>query len=249
PADLVGQHHRMFCTAEFAESPQYLRLWDDLRGGRAFSDRIQRVRRDSSVIWLEASYAPVKDAAGQVIGVVKVAADIDARERATRGALRDAASDLLVHVEGGREQLAGLVQVLRTTAGTAAAEHEQISDLHAQAAGIGSSVQRIREISTQTNLLALNAAIEAARAGDAGRGFAVVADEVRNLSLRVQAATQEIQAQIETMVVVLRQVIAQARSTQASMADGIARSEHMTGMFNTIDRAAQALSAQAHAGA
>ena len=58
----------------------------------------------------------------------------------------------------------------------------------------------ISEIAGQTNLLSLNASIEAARAGEAGKGFAVVADEIKTLAEQSNAASNNIDEIVNTLI-------------------------------------------------
>ena len=74
--EVVGQHHRMFCPPVLVSSPEYSQFWKRLSQGESFSNRFMRVTKDGHEIWLEATYMPVCDAAGQVVSVIKVAADI-----------------------------------------------------------------------------------------------------------------------------------------------------------------------------
>jgi len=75
-ADIVGKHHRIFCDETYRQSREYELFWDDLRSGKTQTDEFKRIAKDGSVIWIQASYSPVKDDAGAVTGVVKVATDI-----------------------------------------------------------------------------------------------------------------------------------------------------------------------------
>ncbi|WP_148713791.1 methyl-accepting chemotaxis protein [Chitinolyticbacter meiyuanensis] len=77
-AEIAGQHHRMFCQPDYAGSQEYSAFWRKLQQGEYVSGEFKRVKKDGSVIWLEASYNPVYDAAGQLARVVKFAQDITA---------------------------------------------------------------------------------------------------------------------------------------------------------------------------
>jgi methyl-accepting chemotaxis protein len=87
--EIVGKHHSMFADAAFAASSEYSEFWDKLRAGEFQSGAFSRLKKDGSVIWLQASYNPVKDGSGTVIKVVKNAVDITADKLA----LDDAAAD------------------------------------------------------------------------------------------------------------------------------------------------------------
>lgn len=78
-AEIVGQHHSLFCTPDMVQSPQYREFWQRLNRGEGFSDKFLRVAKHSRPIWLEANYVPVQDRHGRVIKIVKLASDITAR--------------------------------------------------------------------------------------------------------------------------------------------------------------------------
>ncbi|MDQ0702246.1 methyl-accepting chemotaxis protein [Pseudomonas sp. W3I7] len=79
---ILGQPHRMFCTPAFARSAEYNQLWTQLRNGQFQSGTFERVAGNGQSVWLEASYNPVRDEAGQVVKVVKYAMDVTPRLQA-----------------------------------------------------------------------------------------------------------------------------------------------------------------------
>ena len=79
---ILGQTHRMFCTPAFARSAEYNQLWTQLRNGQFQSGTFERLAGNGQSVWLEASYNPVRDEAGQVVKVVKYAMDVTPRLQA-----------------------------------------------------------------------------------------------------------------------------------------------------------------------
>ena len=219
--DVLGQHHRMFCTRDYAASPAYASFWDGLRQGRYHLGQVQRVSRQGRTVWLEASYNPVFTQEGTVSGVVKVATDIT--DKVLQGQARqqgvDTAYQIAHETQGLSTQSGHTVQqaVQRIEAMAAAFEDavQRVTALGRQTQGIGATVGAIRRVADQTNLLALNAAVEAARAGESGRGFAVVAGEVRQLAANSKAATDDIS---QTIAAIQTEVAALTATMQAGLA-------------------------------
>ena len=219
--DVLGQHHRMFCTRDYAASPAYASFWDGLRQGRYHQGQVQRVSRQGRTVWLEASYNPVFTQEGTVSGVVKVATDIT--DKVLQGQARqqgvDTAYQIAHETQGLSTQSGHTVQqaVQRIEAMAAAFEDavQRVTALGRQTQGIGATVGAIRRVADQTNLLALNAAVEAARAGESGRGFAVVAGEVRQLAANSKAATDDIS---QTIAAIQTEVAALTATMQAGLA-------------------------------
>ncbi len=74
--EIVGRHHRMFVPDEISSSDDYRRFWQALRAGEAQDGVYKREGRDGRVVYLQATYIPVKDNNGDVTKVVKIASDV-----------------------------------------------------------------------------------------------------------------------------------------------------------------------------
>lgn len=79
--ELLGQHHRLFCTAEDARADSYRQFWDNLARGYCQSGEFRRLDRHGREVWIQASYNPIFDADGHPLKVVKFATDITAAKR------------------------------------------------------------------------------------------------------------------------------------------------------------------------
>lgn len=77
--ELTGKHHRIFCDEIYVNSADYSLFWQKLSSGVSFSDKFMRYKKGGSVIWLEANYIPVKNRAGKVKSIIKIASDITER--------------------------------------------------------------------------------------------------------------------------------------------------------------------------
>ncbi|GAB4127877.1 MAG: hypothetical protein OHK0045_17400 [Raineya sp.] len=76
--EMIGNLHKILLTEEDANSPEYLNFWRNLRVGIAQSGEQKRVDRYGQVLWIWASYTPIKNKEGKVISILKLAADITA---------------------------------------------------------------------------------------------------------------------------------------------------------------------------
>ncbi|WBO24605.1 methyl-accepting chemotaxis protein [Sphingomonas abietis] len=98
-AKLRGQHHRILCDSRYCQSEEYDDFWRRLRSGAFDQGIYPRARRDTTEIWLQATYSPMfKD--GAVYRILKIATDVTqkvALERAVErreGDLRSTLADL-----------------------------------------------------------------------------------------------------------------------------------------------------------
>ena len=74
--EIAGEHHRIFVSKEDRLSDGYSNFWRDLANGRANKGEFKRINKKGEIVWLKASYSPVKDKSGNVSRIMKVAYDI-----------------------------------------------------------------------------------------------------------------------------------------------------------------------------
>ncbi|WHO37571.1 methyl-accepting chemotaxis protein [Sphingobium sp. AP49] len=73
--EIAGHHHRIFCDIEYARSSGYATFWEKLGRGDFDAGEYRRLGKYGREVWLQATYNPVFNEAGQVERILKIATD------------------------------------------------------------------------------------------------------------------------------------------------------------------------------
>ena len=228
-ADLKGRNHSMCVDPEYVKTDAYKDFWAALRRGEYQSGEFKRMGKGGKDVWISASYNPVFDMNGRPFKVVKYASDVTKQvmTRTTAEELAEGSSASAEAVASASEEMLAAIQEIsesmhrsQIAVNDIVAKSEMAdgirTELESTSESMSGVVQIIRDLAEQVNLLALNATIEAARAGDAGKGFAVVAGEVKNLATQTAKATDQIEAQINSMLSITKRVVDSTREISES---------------------------------
>ena len=79
-SELIGQHHRILCVHQEADSEEYKSFWRNLNEGNFQSGEFCRVGRNGNLVWIQAAYNPILDVNGKPWKVFKVAIDLTDRK-------------------------------------------------------------------------------------------------------------------------------------------------------------------------
>ncbi|NOL37463.1 methyl-accepting chemotaxis protein [Bacillus safensis] len=200
--EMIGLKHRQFCPPHIIEYTSYHMFWKRLREGQVFQEKVQRITKNGSSLWLEATYSPVQDEEGTVVGVVKVATDITKREHTMKQVvedLKEMSAKLMERAEVGIQHSQSVNASFDHIANETDQNMSLLKGLTEQVESISSIAATINSISSQTQLLALNAAIEAAHAGSYGNGFSVVAAEIRKLATNSKEAIVKVDQYVKAI--------------------------------------------------
>lgn len=151
--ELDGKHHRMFAEPEFASSPKYAQMWEDLRSGKTLSGIFKRIGKGGAVVFIQAVYAPVRDEMGRVQKVIKIATDVTKEQNMIRSVeetvkVLSASSKELTAT--AKEMSAAAEMTNQESLVAASAAEEVAAGVQTVATNIEEMVASIKEISRST---------------------------------------------------------------------------------------------------
>jgi methyl-accepting chemotaxis protein len=221
--DVIGRHHRMFVDQATRESADYRDFWARLRKGEYNAGLYNRVRKDGSNVWIQATYNPIFDMAGRPFKIVKYATDVTEQTCAVQtlqsalGSLSETVPAIAGQAQSA-SQLASQASSSASSGGCMVSELvDTISDINARAQSMAEIIGVMDSIAFQTNILAINAAVEAAHAGEQGKGFGVVAQEVRALAQRSAQSARDIRGLVQNAIDSLAEGSFRARQAGEAM--------------------------------
>lgn len=164
-AEIKGQHHRMFVDPAEASGAEYRQFWDRLRAGEFQVAEYKRIGKGGRTVWIQASYNPLFDAGGRVVGVIKFATDITA-EKLNRLHRAEAQAEVNTGLGGVANAISSTSE--QATAAAAAAV-EASTNVNAVAAGSAQLSSSVTEINNQVTkaLTISNEAVEQANQASA----------------------------------------------------------------------------------
>ena len=207
--EIVGKQHSIFCEPAYAQSADYRQFWSELGAGEFFSQSFVRFGKGGRKVWIQAAYTPVRNRAGEVERIIKVATDISARmqsvEKIGEAIERLATGDLTVQVGAGIDaslertrldfnaavsSLNQTIQTIMASAGNLTANARVIENVSSniatnaekQAASIEETAAALEELTTTVK-------DASSRAGDAGRLVAETRRDAESSGAIVKDAT------------------------------------------------------------
>ncbi len=209
--ELRGRHHSIFMDPADAAAPDYKEFWDSLRRGDYAKGQFRRRAKDGSTVWIDGAYSPLKDDAGNVVKVVKIASDCTRQVK------------LLEELQGLVQEMGDAVASSTSATGevTAATERtrEEVQAVAAGSEELAASVQEISRTMQQARTASDSVHERTASVEEAAERVASAAQAMNGIA----AVIREIASQINLLA--LNATIEAARAGEAGKGFAVVASE------------------------
>jgi methyl-accepting chemotaxis protein len=74
--EIKSQNHSMFIQPEVRQSAEYSQFWQNLKRGQAQTGEFLHQGRNGRDVWLQSTYTPIRNSAGEIVKVVEYCTDI-----------------------------------------------------------------------------------------------------------------------------------------------------------------------------
>jgi methyl-accepting chemotaxis protein len=231
-AEIIGQHHRMFCEPGYVATSEYAQFWERLRGGEFISSNFVRYGKGGREVWIQAAYTPVFNSRGKVYKVIKVATDITPRMKAVKiiGATikRLAEGDLTVRIT---EPLDAVLEKTRLDVNTAAqALDETVAAIVQSAQSVADNATVIQDVS---NGIATNGERQAATVEQTAAALEEINSTVKDTSNRTVATTRLV-GETRSNAEASGTVVKQATAAMDDIANASKEIENIIGVIDEI---------------
>ncbi len=187
--EIVGKHHRMFVDPAYAASGEYTAFWRKLNAGEPIADSFLRFGAGGKKVWLQASYSPVRDLAGNVYKIIKFAYDITDLLQLGEAMARLSSGDLRQRLD---QPFSKTFDKLRTDF------NQVIQKLNQVLSGIASSIDTVNasaeEISTASTDLSQRTEAQAASLEETAAALEEVTQTVKKTTESAHLANQVVGA-------------------------------------------------------
>lgn len=216
--EIVGRHHKIFCTPEYVASAEYKGMWEALAGGDFVEGEVERQTKSGEPLWLRATYNPISDDSGKVTKIVKFATDVT-EEVQKREKAKAAQDQIAVDLDG----IASSISNASLQANNASSGAEMASgNVQSMAAGIeelSASVNEINQQVTDASTISQQAAVEADNTNRIVSSLSDAAQEIENVVKLISDIAEQ------TNLLALNATIEAARAGEAGKGFAVVAAE------------------------
>lgn len=224
-AQVLGQHHSMFVSPQYARSTEYQAFWKALKAGETQQGEFQRVSKSGQDIWIQAAYTPVRNQAGKITSIIKIAADITSSKMAFLQAKQDLRTEVLNNVREISSAIEQIASGARTQAQRTDESSEQIEHAMEAAGEMSGKAVQITEMANLAEAESHDGAMAVSKMVSSMQALTQATDQARESINELERSAQEINRVLKVLKEIATQtnMLALNASIEAAQAGAYGR--------------------------